>query len=135
MTGVSARIVLSVTAVVACAWFALGIRALQDEASVRDYLHQHGMLTHTQAKAEDAVLAEAHFLNPDHSLDTLRALVESQSGDLRGAAVIAQKTARQEPASISNWLILQFLAGGTNPAVLRLTQRRIRALAPPVPAR
>ena len=126
------RLGVLVIGMAACLWFGLAIRSLDDRARVLVFLHRHPVLSQSQAKALDATVAEARFLNPDQSLNNLRALVASEAQDLPRAVAIARSIARAEPANFANWVTLQFFVGSSDPATYRLAQARIQALLPPV---
>lgn len=127
------RVLALVIAVVACSWFVLGLRALHNESSVRDFLTHHRTLTRAQLRSVNATLDEAAFLNPDEEVSTIRAIAYPQAGDVPGAIAIAKATVRKHPQDYVGWLVLEFVSRGTDPAAYRLARARLRALAPPVP--
>lgn len=128
-----ARILLLATAIAVCAWFALGVRETNDQAQATKLLDQHLSLTSGQAREADRLIRDALTLNPDQALNILRARVKVQRRDLRGAATIAEAVTRQEPENADAWSSVEFLTRQSDPALSRLAQARVGALAPPVP--
>jgi hypothetical protein len=131
---VVARMLLGITALLACIWFGIGVRATHDESVVSALLADHSTLSQSQATGAEARLADAGFLNPDESVSTLRAIVQTRAGHVRAAIATALGVVRAHPQDISAWLVLEYLvSGGVDPALHRLAAARSLALAPPVP--
>lgn len=128
---VPVRVALLGLALVACAWFALGIRSVHDSNQVTDLINAHNILTATQARQALATLADARTLDPDESLNIQRAQVEFHSGDVRGAAAILEAVVRREPRYAEAWLVLELLTRQIDPATNRLAQAQVRQLVPP----
>ena len=129
------RLLVLVAALVACAWFTLGLRESQDQARVTALLTSHPTLTAAQARAANETLDDAQLWNPDQSVNTLRTVVATKAGDHRLAVAIAEAVVRREPQDVADWLLLRELVVNSDPALFRLAQARVSALAPPVPTR
>ena len=129
---VAGRVTFVMLAVVACAWFALGVRAFREVASVNRLLGGGARLTAVQAHAARAELDRASLLNPDQEINFLRAQVAERSGDRDRALMIAEILTRREPQNVNAWLLVSIL---TKPgsAAYQQAEARLRALAPPVP--
>lgn len=132
---ITGRLVVLVAALIACAWFLLGIRQAQDQARVNALLSSHSKITASQARAANASLDEAQFLNPDQSVAAARAAVEFRAGNRGRAVALAESVTRREPQGVDGWLLLSELVVTSDPPLFHLAQARISALAPPVPTR
>jgi hypothetical protein len=130
---IAARLVLLTAAIVACAWFALGLRALDDQTSVTAVINGNHTITAAQARSIESTLADARVLNPDEALNILRAQVEFRTGDVPKAAAIVKGIVGREPLNVNAWLVLELMTRQIDPATNRLAQARVRALAPSVP--
>jgi Flp pilus assembly protein TadD len=128
------RLVLLTVALAACAWFALGARASHDTDVASSILNASGSLTTQQAQAALSDIAGAETLNPDQTLEILRAQVEFHSGNVAGAVAIAKRVVRREPKNADAWVVLEVLSRRLDPAENRLAQMRVSQLVPPVPA-
>jgi hypothetical protein len=128
------RLALLTFAVAACAWFALGVRAAHDTDAASSILNGSGSLSPLDAKAALSDIAAAETLNPDQTLEILRAQVEFHSGNVAGAVAIAKGVVRREPKNAAAWVVLEVLSRRIDPAENRLAQMRVSQLVPPVPA-
>jgi hypothetical protein len=128
------RWLLGAGAVLACAWFALGIRASHDIDAVNALLADHSSLTRTQASTAAGRLSDAALLDPDESIDSTRAIVQARAGQPHRAVTTARAVARAHGLDLNAWLVAQYLAGGgVDPAVHRSAVAHTAALVPPVP--
>lgn len=127
------RVVIGGVAAVVCAWFVLGLVQTHDQTQVNRLIGDHNKLTSAQASAAESTLSEAGILNPDESLGSLRALVQTRAGQHRRAIATALSVARAHGQDINAWLVLEYLvSGGIDPALYRVAAARTAVLAPPV---
>jgi predicted Zn-dependent protease len=124
-----ARIGLAVAALLVTAWFALGVyqsRALSHARSAGS----GGRLTAAQARHADNLLHDAATLNPDRTVDVLRAQVALARGDAARARKILNGVVRREPQDLDAWIALA--RASTNDVRQRqLALLDILKLAPP----
>ena len=127
-----ARLLIAFLAVVACAWFALGIREGHDADQVTRALAGAGRLDSAQVARLSRLLDHAGTLNPDRNVDVLRAGLENHAGDDAAAVRTLSTVVRAEPQDIDAWQLMALVAGRLNPALSRAAAARVHALAPPV---
>lgn len=125
-----ARISLAVLAVCACAWFGLG--AVQSHATdqATNIVSGSGKLTAAQADRARSLLDTAATLNPDRSIDLLRARLAVREGRTPEAIAILRRTVAAEPLNLSAWLALAQTALGHDRALLNMTIPHLAALDP-----
>jgi hypothetical protein len=128
------RALLITVAIAACAWFALGIRSSHDADKVNSMIGHATSITMAQARADDQALNDAELLDPDQSLEELRAEVALHAGDHAAALAIAKQVVSRESQNPYDWLLLKVLSTRINPALNRLAQLRVTQLVPPVAA-
>jgi hypothetical protein len=129
------RVVLGAVGAVLCAWFVLGLIQTHDQTQVNTLVTDHSRLSFAQARAAQKSLNEGETLNPDESLASLRALVQTRAGQTRKAIATALAVARAHGQDINAWLVLEYLvSGGVDPPLYRLAAARTAVLAPPVRA-
>lgn len=118
-----------VGAVAVCAWFGIGIRQAHNVASVTQTIGSSQSLTVTQLHALDSRLAAAATLNPDRTVDILRARVLIEAGRPRAAEPILERVTHAEPMNLDGWL---WLAGAAlnDPPVARDAIAHINRLDP-----
>lgn len=126
------RASMVVLAVLVCAWFALAARAAHDSARATAIVSNPGGLTAAQAAHARSLLDEAATLNPDSSVDLLRAQV-ALGRHQNGAAVrMIESVADREPMNLQAWVALARATLNRNPRLLELAVHRIGRLAPNV---
>ena len=130
----SARVGLVAVALVACAWFALGIRQAHEIARATSIVSQARALTPARAREADSLLRSAGALNPDLEVDVLRGRVALARGNLVGARRILTSVVRREPENVEAWIWLARASNGS-PATFRLAVMRVQQLIRSVPAR
>lgn len=125
-----ARISLVALALCACAWFGLG--AVQSHATdqATNIVSGSGTLAPAQANRARSLLDTAGTLNPDRSIDVLRARLAAREGRTAEAIAILRRTVAAEPLNLSAWLALAQTALGHDPAVVKLTIPHLAALDP-----
>jgi predicted Zn-dependent protease len=101
-----ARILVACFGVAACAWFVLGIGQAHDidhVSSTVGGLTGQQRLTAQQASHASSLLDSADTLNPDRTVDLLRARVALLRGDRPEAKRILLGVVRAEPNNIDGW--------------------------------
>jgi predicted Zn-dependent protease len=101
-----ARVLIACLGVVACAWFALGIRQAHDTDRVTTIvggLTGQQRLTAQQAARADSLLDSAATLNPTRTVDLLRARVALLRGHRPTARQILLGVVKSEPNNIDAW--------------------------------
>lgn len=125
------RAALAALAVLAAAWFALGVRQAHDTARATAILSS-SKLTQAQAHRATRLLDAAAFLNPDREVEVLRARVDLARADKAGARAILRRVVSQEDSYLEAWIWLARASVGD----LRdfyAAAFRIQQLMPPVP--
>ena len=100
------RALLVLTSLAACAWFAVGIRQAHDVdrvTTVVSGLQGQKRLTVAQADRADSLLDSAAVLNPDRTVQVLRARVALLSGHRSLAKQILLLVVAAEPDNIDAW--------------------------------
>jgi len=128
----AARTGLAVLAVAVCAWFALGVRAFREVASVNVLLSGPARITPEQARDARAKLDQAAWLNPDQEVNFLRAQVAARAGHKPQALAIARRIAHREPENVNAWLLISILTRPGSPSN-RQAEAQLRRLVPPAP--
>lgn len=101
-----ARIVIACVGVAACAWFVLGIRQAHEIDRVTSMvggLTGQTRLTAAQAAKANSLLDSAATLNPDRTVDTLRARVALLRNERSKATHILLGVVAAEPDNIDAW--------------------------------
>ena len=124
---------LAALALLACAWFGLGIRQSHEEARADALVHAAGTPTGAQTATILRLLDSASTLNPDRNIDLLRSEAEVRAGQAAIAERQLMKVIRDEPMNVDAWIELGFAARRIDPTVASLAAARVRELAPPVP--
>lgn len=90
-------------AVIVCAWFVLGARQAHEIAQATSIVTVPGQsAAHLRAAASD--LHAAALLNPDRTVDILRARVAIESGRMAQARQILTAVTRDEPDDLKAWV-------------------------------
>jgi hypothetical protein len=127
------RVAIATVALVACAWFALGIHQAKDQASATALINQAGTPSPSLTRRILHLLDGAGTLNPDRNIDLMRAQAEVRAGDGQAALRQALAVVHAEPLNVDAWIVLGIAAGGgRDPAAVRLANVKLRQLAPPV---
>jgi predicted Zn-dependent protease len=108
-----ARILTFVIALVACAWFALGIRQAHETGQAAALISGPKHLTTPQARHAEDLLHAASLLNPDTQVDMLRAELDHNIRRYSDARAILHRVLSKEPQNLGAWLLL---AGSSSPA-------------------
>jgi len=101
-----ARAALLALAVVACTWFAIGIRQVNDTQDATAIVT--GAATPSPAAAVHArsLLQAAGWLNPDQLVPLLRGRLALIEGDNAGALRTFESVARSEPQNLEAWVAI-----------------------------
>ena len=119
-------------AVLVCAWFALAARAAHDTARVTAIVSAPGRLTAAQAAHARSLLDAASTLNPDSSVDLLRAQVALERHQNGAAVRMILNVTDREPMNLQAWVALARATLNRNPSLLELAVHHIGRLAPQV---
>jgi hypothetical protein len=129
----AARIGLALTALVAAAWFALGIRQSTSlghaEATVG---LRPASLSAAEIARATAELNEAGTLNPDRTVGQYRVRLLLDAHRPQAARALALQLTAAEPQNIESWVALAQTAS-TDVTLFDETLRRIHALEPRLP--
>jgi hypothetical protein len=127
------RVAIATVALIACAWFALGIHQARDQAAATTLINQPGTPSPALTRRILSLLDSAGTLNPDRNIDLMRAQAEVRGGEGQAALREALAAVRAEPLNVDAWIVLGIAAGGgRDPAAVRLANIKLRQLAPPV---
>jgi hypothetical protein len=118
-------------AVVAAAWFALGVRQARDTARAAAIVSASARPTAAQARHASDLLSAAGFLNPDRLLDVLRARLDLVRGDEPAARAILKRVTHDERFYLDAWVWLARASVGDLKDFYAAAYR-IRQLVPPV---
>jgi predicted Zn-dependent protease len=114
-----ARAATLLLALVVCAWFALGIRQAHETAKATDVIASSSSLTSRQLDEVQSWLDSAGTLNPDHSVDILRAQALIKVGRAGTAERLMEHLTRSEPLNLEAWIWLGGAALGDPAVALR----------------
>jgi predicted Zn-dependent protease len=126
------RLLLSVLAVLAMAWFVLGARQARD-LDQATAIAQASTVSATQARHADQLLDSAATLNPDREVDLTRAAVALDRNHIRQARTIIERVTRAEPENLMGWDLLVQASQGDRRLLARAYLELTR-LQPPLPA-
>lgn len=125
------RALVAIVAVLAVAWFAVGVRQAHDTDVATNVIDGAAPITPAQARHAAALLHDAAQLNPDTAVDLLRAQLALRLGEPARARAIALSVTRSEPQNLQAW-VAYGSAAAHDPAVFAVALRRLNELAPPV---
>jgi Tfp pilus assembly protein PilF len=125
-----ARISLLALAVCACAWFGLGVVQSHATDAATSIVAGSGRLSPAQAARARSQLDTAATLNPDRSIDLLRARLAVREGRSAAAITILRRTVAAEPMNLSAWLALAQTALGHDQHLVKMTIGHLAALDP-----
>jgi hypothetical protein len=116
-------------ALVACAWFALGIRQAIAQSRAEAIIAADPHATAAQARRAQQLLSVAAALNPDRQIDLDRVQILLERNQLRAARRTALAVTRAEPQNIEAWVWLAHTAAG-DPALFAAALKQVAALEP-----
>lgn len=123
---------LVAVAVVTAAWFALGVRQATDTASATAIVSHGSAISASQARHGAALLDAAGVLNPDSTVDVLRAQLDLYRGQRLPARSILERVVANEPENAVAWEWLARASVG-DLHEFYVAAIRLRQLVPPVP--
>lgn len=123
------RIALVAVAVLACAWFALGIRQVSDQREAQRLIAGPALYDAAKAGRARSLLERASELNPDPQPDLIRAVLELRRGERPAAQRILLAVTRREPENITAWYLLEVATLRRDPALNVRAVERVRELA------
>ncbi len=103
---VLARASVLVVAVIACAWFVVGIRQAHDTAAATSIITHRGGLSAAQVAHARSLLSAAGSLNPDSQVEVLSGRLAYVENERSSAVSIFENVLRREPANVQVWLLL-----------------------------
>jgi predicted Zn-dependent protease len=124
-----ARVATLLLALLACAWFALGARQAHEMTKATNLLESSSSLSSRQLHEAQSWLDSAATLNPDRTVDILRARALIKAGQARNAEQLLESVTRREPLSLEAWIWLAGSALG-DPPVARRALAHIDTLDP-----
>jgi predicted Zn-dependent protease len=125
-----ARIGLAAAALIAAAWFALGVYESRAVSQARSAAAGRGPISGAQARRADDLLHDAATLNPDRAVDVLRAQVALARGDAARSRQILDGVVRREPQDLDAWIALA-RASANDVRQRQIALLHILKLAPP----
>jgi hypothetical protein len=126
------RLAVLLFAIAACAWFALAYVQARDLDRATELLDQPGTPSRAQTNEILSLLRTAGTLNPDRSVEIVRAQAEERAGQRAAALRTMEAVVRAEPKNAIAWLVLGFVASSQDPPLAKLAHLRVRQLVPPV---
>lgn len=99
----AARVLALVFALTACAWFALSVRQAQDTSRATALVSPGKPLSSADARHVRLLLSGAATLNPDLTVDLVRARLAFDQRRYRAAERLAESVARREPMNLEAW--------------------------------
>lgn len=126
------RVALVLGAAAIAAWFGLGWVQSRDTGRAQALLST-SRLTPGQARRVGSLLSTAGTLNPDRTVDILRAQLASDRHDYARAVAILESVTRAEPLNFLAWkaLIAAAASAGDLPLVRHAYAYLIRMVAEP----
>lgn len=122
-----ARLALALVALVACAFFAIGIHQAHDLSGAQGILGGANV-TSAQATRARSLLDSAGSLNPDRTVALTRGQLDLRLNDTPAAFAVFRRLVGQEPQNVQAWLGLTESAYGK--PVLGLALRKLAELDP-----
>jgi cytochrome c-type biogenesis protein CcmH/NrfG len=129
----AARWICAAVALVACAWFAIGIRQAVDTSRATAIANQGTHATAAQVREVSSLRRGARLFNPDKQPDVLLGQIEVEHGDFASARRVLTAVTRSEPQNIAPWLWLA-RASASDPTLFYVAAFHVHALEPHVPA-
>jgi predicted Zn-dependent protease len=126
------RAMLVASAVVVCAWFALGVRQAIDLTQATALLSNGNRIAPRAAAQVRSRLDAARLLNPDRNVEILRAQLYDELGERRRASGLMREVVAAEPLNVQAWGWLAKSA--VDPHTLGLALKKITELIPPIHA-
>jgi hypothetical protein len=128
-----ARWICAALALVACAWFAFGIRQAIDTSRATAIANQSNHATAAQVHQVSSLAHDARLLNPDMQPDVLLGQTEAEHGDFAAARRVLVPVTRSEPQNLAAWLWLAKASLG-DPVTFYVASFHWRQLEPLTPS-
>jgi predicted Zn-dependent protease len=106
------RVGTGVVGLLAAAWFALGVYQSHAVSQARTIAAGPGRLTAAKARHADQLLGDAATLNPDRTIDVLRAQVALAGGNATRSRRILSGVVAGEPQDLDAWIALARASSG-----------------------
>jgi predicted Zn-dependent protease len=119
-------------ALLVCAWFVLGVVQASSTDAAREELNGEGWPDAARAARVDQRLDRAAALNPDTTVEKLRAQLAGRQGDRALAQRILEAVVREHPDDIDAWARLLVATNGRDETANARARAAIRRLSPPV---
>jgi predicted Zn-dependent protease len=103
------RLALAVAAAAVAAWFGLGWIQARDMGRAQE-IAGGNRLTPGQVASAESLLSTAATLNPDRSVDQIRAQLASERHAYRQAISILKSVTHAEPLNLGAWVALSIAA-------------------------
>ncbi len=116
------RAAMIAVALVVGAWFALGVRQAIDTSRATSIVSGPGNLDPAGARRADSLLHAAGELNPDRTVDILRAQLQDSQGQSSRAERLLLRVVHSEPMNILAWFALATAATDKPTVSLAFTQ-------------
>jgi hypothetical protein len=129
MASAFSRCALAAIALVAAAWLALGVRAVELESEGRAVLRQaqSGPITPEELSRGRDLLRRAGRFSADKGPLVNESLLLATAGRREKAAAIAERVVEDEPGNLEGWIVL-YLATHDSREAPRAPERGARAL-------
>ncbi|HZU60405.1 MAG TPA: hypothetical protein VE983_05535 [Solirubrobacteraceae bacterium] len=98
-------------ALLICAWFGLGVHQAQDISRATSIIEASAPPDPVQARQASALLSAADVLNPDRTVDLLRAELAIDEGHDVTARLILGRVTREEPQNVNAWALVARASG------------------------
>jgi predicted Zn-dependent protease len=125
-----AAILAAIIAILACAWFALGIRQAHDTNAAQSILAGATSITPGQASRAQSLIEGAKALNPDKLVTLLQGRLYQLRHETARAARTYEQVTKDEPMNVEGWIALGGVAGSPQLALHALGE--VALLAPPI---
>jgi hypothetical protein len=132
-SSVTVRTLVALLALAAAAWFAVGAHQAQDTTQASAIVSSVTRLSAAQANSASDLLTSAAFLNPDRTVDLLRAQLDLDRGKVTSARRILKAVIRAEPKNLEAWLLMERASASDVRESLVANYVIEHFLAPPIP--
>jgi hypothetical protein len=126
----TARVFTVIGAMAACAWMGLNLQHARAIDDARERIFNSDALTLSEAADIESELDRASFLNPDQTVDILRAGLSLRRGRSDEARQTLLDVVRREPENLEAWTAIAIGFARTDPALADRARAAIRRLSP-----
>ena len=119
-------------ALLVCAWFVLGVVQAASTDAAREELTGEGWPDGARAARVEDRLDRAAPLNPDTTVEKLRAQLAGRQGDRALSQRLLEAVVREHPDDIDAWARLLVATTGRDEAATARARAAMRRLSPPV---